>query len=476
MASNVIGTCMNPDFHENSHTWIIDSGATSHICCSKQLYNSYTPIHNSDVSLPNSTKVNVEGIGSIKINDDIFLHNVLYIPMFRFNLLSLLTLINNNPFRFTMESNSFLLQDLKTLRTIGTTKQQQGLLVFEFPKRNFNSDCISNCNSVTYETWHKRLGHIPISVYKLIANKIKLSSIDSTYHCSTCNIAKQNRLPFPNPNKFSPSCFDLIHADIWGPFKQPTYDGFRYFLTLVDDKSRFTWIYMLQNKSDCIKNIPQIFAYVENQFQTKIKSFRSDNVRELHFKDFFLEKGVLHQFLCVERPKQNSVVERKHLHILNIARTLMFQSNVPIKIWGDYVKTVVFIMNRTPSPILNHISPYEILYNKVPNYSDFRTFGTLCYASTLLSGRHKFSPRAIAAVFIGYPHGYKGYKLFDLTTHQTFISKDVKFYEHIFPFQNSNSSDRGHGVFNDQITPNLNHPATFDDSDPIQPTHTQNQF
>nr|KYP31170.1 hypothetical protein KK1_048775 [Cajanus cajan] len=158
VASNVIGTCMNLDFHKNSHIWIIDSGATSHICCSKSLYNSYTSIHNSHVLLPNSTKVNVEGIGSIKINDDIFLHNVLYIPTFRFNLLSLLTLINNNPFRFTMESNSFLLQDLKTLRTIGTTKQQQGLLVFEFPAHILNSDCISSCNSVTYETWHKRLG------------------------------------------------------------------------------------------------------------------------------------------------------------------------------------------------------------------------------------------------------------------------------------------------------------------------------
>nr|KYP68907.1 Retrovirus-related Pol polyprotein from transposon TNT 1-94 [Cajanus cajan] len=307
--------------------------------------------------------------GSIKINDDIFLHNMLYIPMFRFNLLSLLTLINNNPFRFTMESNCFVLQDLKTLRTIGTAKQQQGLLVFEFP--TFNSDCISNCNSVTYETWHKRLGHIPVFVYRLIANKIKLSSIDSTYHYSTCNTAKKNRLPFPNPNEFSLNCFDLIHADIWGPFKQPTYDGFQYFLTLVDDKSKFTWIYMLQNKSDCIKIIPQFYAYVENQFQTKIKSFRFDNARELHFKDFF--------------------------------------------------------------------------------------------------------SRAIAATFIGYPHGYKGYKLFDLTTHQTFISRDVKFYEHIFPFQNSNSSDHVHDAFNDQITPNLIHPAIFDDSDPIQPTHTQNQ-
>ena len=73
----------------------------------------------------------------------------------------------------------------------------------------------------------------------------------------------------------------------------------------------------------------------------------------------------------------------------------------------------LFFMNRTPSPILQHKSPYEILHQQLPNYSDFRTFGTLCYASTLLSTWHKFSPRATATVFTGYPHGYKSYKLLD---------------------------------------------------------------
>ena len=79
----------------------------------------------------------------------------------------------------------------------------------------------------------------------------------------------------------------MIHADIWEPFRQPTHDGFKYFLTIVDGKSRFTWIYIIKNKSDCVIIIPQFFSYVENQFKTSIKSFRSDNARELVFKDFF---------------------------------------------------------------------------------------------------------------------------------------------------------------------------------------------
>ena len=98
VATNVTGICKNDDFNNDYHTWIIDTGATSHICCLKELFNSYTTIFNSHVLLLNSTKVQVEGIGSIKINEDIFLHNILFIPTFKFNLLSLVTLINANLF------------------------------------------------------------------------------------------------------------------------------------------------------------------------------------------------------------------------------------------------------------------------------------------------------------------------------------------------------------------------------------------
>ena len=147
------------------------------------------------------------------------------------------------------------------------------------------------------------------------------------------------------------------------------------------------------------------------------------------------EKGVLHQFSCAYRPEQNAVVERKHQHLLNIARALYFQSKVPISLWGECVATATFILNRIPSPLLKSKTPYEMLFGKTPDYYSLRTFGCLCYASTIPSLRHKFSPRAIPSVFVGYPVGYKGYKLYNLQSKQFFISRDVQFHEHIYPFQ-----------------------------------------
>ena len=161
---------------------------------------------------------------------------------------------------------------------------------------------------------------------------------------------------------------------------------------------------------------------ITTQFNAKIKVFRFDNAPELAFTDFFNAKGVLHQLSCVERPQQNSVVERKHQHLLNVARALYFQSRVPIQFWSECILTAAFLINRTPSPLLNHRTPYETLYKSVVDYSSFRVFGCLAFASTLTAHRTKFQPRSRVCVLLGYPPGMKGYRLYDVQSKQIFIS------------------------------------------------------
>lgn len=95
----------------------------------------------------------------------------------------------------------------------------------------------------------------------------------------------------------------------------------------------------------------------------------------------------------------------------------MFQSNIPTKYWGDCILTAVFLINRMPTQLLKDMSPYEVLNKKKPDYRDLRVFGSLCYSSTSTKGRTKFQPRAKPCVFLGYPAGYKGYKLLDLESH-----------------------------------------------------------
>ena len=117
-----------------------------------------------------------------------------------------------------------------------------------------------------------------------------------------------------------------------------------------------------------------------------------------------------------------------------MARALKFQFNVPLYLWGECVLTVVHIINRLPSPILNNKSPFEKLYGKLHSYEHLKVFGCLCFASTLVHHRSKFDPKSVPCVFLGIPFGVKGYKLLNLFTKRIFVSKDVTFHETIFPF------------------------------------------
>ncbi|KAI3713164.1 hypothetical protein L1987_71737 [Smallanthus sonchifolius] len=196
---------------------------------------------------------------------------------------------------------------------------------------------------------------------------------------------------------------------------------------------------------------------VETQFSTKVKRARSDNAFELgsgvHHGEYFKQKGNIHQTTCPGVPQQNGVVERKHKHLLETARALMFQSKLPITFWGECVLTATHLIDIFPTRVLKGKSPSKMLFDKAPSYTHLCTFGCLCYASTSTPGRDKFQPRAQACIFIGYPFGKKGYKLYNIDTRQVLVSRDVTFLEHIFP--SLHSSD-----------PSYLFPYLFEETDP----------
>ncbi|XP_071690716.1 uncharacterized protein [Rutidosis leptorrhynchoides] len=141
------------------------------------------------------------------------------------------------------------------------------------------------------------------------------------------------------------------------------------------------------------------------------KTIITDNGTEFvntKMKMFTRTKGIVHQTSCAYTPQQNGIAERKHRHLLNVA--------------------------RLPSSVLSGKYPYELIYGSCPNFSHLRSFGCLCFAN-VLNQTDKFSSRSLKCVFVGYSTSQKGYKLFDLENKCFIFSRDVKFYEHVYPFK-----------------------------------------
>ncbi|CAL2250163.1 unnamed protein product [Prunus armeniaca] len=424
MISHSLGLPSSSSSGISPSTWIFDSGATHHMTSDLSLFTSLSSLSTSiSVLTANGTSMSLAGIGSITTSS-ICLSDVYYIPQLTLNLISISQLCASG-YVVQFSSTSCYVQDPHSKKLIGAGRREGGLYVLEklqilalvVSSIDLSSFCLSPKSSNFY-LWHSRLGHVSGSRLKYLVSTGALGNFNchDISDCSGCKLAKFSSLPFTRSSSISLAPFDLIHSDVWGQAPISSKGGARYYVSFIDDYSRYCWIYLMKRRSDFFTIFQNFHALVHTQFSTVIKCFRCDLGGEYTshaFTDLLASDGTIHQFSCTATPEQNGVAERKHRHIVETARSMLLSADVPKVFWGEAVLTANHVINRIPTSLTSSISPFERLYGNSPDYFSLKVFGCTCFVLRPPVEHTKLYARSAMCVFLGYGEGQKGYRCYD---------------------------------------------------------------
>jgi transposase InsO family protein len=208
--------------------------------------------------------------------------------------------------------------------------------------------------------WHARFEHLSFDALKELARHGMVRGLPRIEHvgelCDSCLAGKQRRRSFPKTARYrADEQLELVHSDLCGPITPATHCGRKFFLLLVDDYSRYMWLYLLSSKAEAAAAIRQFKARVETETGKKLKVLRTDRGGEFNSIEFGLycaKEGVQRHQTAPYSPQQNGVVERRNQTIVGMARSMLKGRNVPAAFWGEAVSTAVFILNRSPTKSL----------------------------------------------------------------------------------------------------------------------------
>ncbi|CAL8174351.1 unnamed protein product [Prunus armeniaca] len=252
--------------------------------------------------------------------------------------------------------------------------------------------------------------------------------------CEGCQFSKQHRLSFPKGQALRASVpLELIHVDLCGPMRNESIVGNKYFMLLIDVSTRMIWVYFLRNKSEAFNCFKKFKSMIELQSGHKVKCLRSDRGGEFLSSEFikFCEDhhGIQRQLTMAYTSQQNGVVEWKNRIVVEMAKSILHEKEIPYFLWAEAVYTVVYILNRCPTKALNNVTPFEAYSGRKPGIAHLKVFGSLCYVHVPNELRHKLEPKSVKGAFVGYATCEKGYRIFEPISKKLTLSRDVTFDE-----------------------------------------------
>lgn len=404
-------------------TWVIDSGATSHMTPNRSAYFEYSTVRPRTVNAANGSEMQVIGLGKIRLFVDvegrmrsIVLTDVLHIPQIRGNLISVPKLQDKG-----MVVETTIPPAEKALivkyqgQKVGIANRVDNAFVLNMARDSaFPAQEITDLNRPTeiigeeYTRWHRRFGHIGSQIIGKLHMAVDdipgpIEPARGQPSCEVCLLTKKIRVQNRIAPERSLRPLARVFSDFWGPYRVPAITGEEYMLTFTDDYTRKSWVTLTRNR----RELPFVFAkwraFVELQSNHKLLALRSDNAQE--YKSLgdstLTPDGIAVELTTVYTPEQNGVSERLNRSLITMARSMLLKAKLPARFWGYAVIAACYLRNRMAIGPEDK-TPEEAFTGRKPSTTHLRTFGCIAYAHIPAVTRAKLDPVARKTIFVGY--------------------------------------------------------------------------
>ncbi|KAJ9557080.1 LOW QUALITY PROTEIN: hypothetical protein OSB04_011694 [Centaurea solstitialis] len=410
----------NPDRNEN--LWHVDSGCSRHMTGNRSFLEDFTTFNGGYVAFGDNPRGGkVSGKGKVT-GGKLTLEDVYYVDQLRYNLMSVSQVCDKKLFTLFSETECMILSPKFVV--------DESFILLRTPRKD-NVYCLDlngmpsevvNClfskASMTESSlWHRRMGHMNIKTMNLLVkNQLRSSPKEFTLddHCVACLKGKQHKASHKSKTINTISApLQLLHMDLFGPTNVLSIGKKSYCLVIIDDYSRFTWVFFLRTKDETSGLIKPFVKRVENQVNLRVKIRQWDEFKNADLNSFCEEKGIERQFSAPRTPQQNGVAERRNRTLIEAARTMLADSKLPITFWAEAVNTACYVQNRVHVVKSKGKTPYELFKNKKPFIGFFVPFG--CPCSILKTKTHlgKFDSKADDGFFVGYSIQSKAVRVFN---------------------------------------------------------------
>ena len=423
---------MSASCSSRMNDWIVDSGATCHMCNDDKLFVELCSLKQPlEVTLGDGCAVEATGQGTV------VLEMTSYVPDLSYNLLSVSKAVEAGK---VVEFDEISCRILDANRELITAATRVGNLYYlNCLTDHQQANAADKRNQQTKEDiWHRRYGHLGVQNLQKLAKEelvdgFDYNSLRDVNFCEPCLEGKHQRRKFPTDGgKRSGELLGLVHSDVCGKMNAKSLSGAEYFLTFIDDKSRYVWVYILKHKDDVFPCFLEWKALVERSTNQKLKALRTDNGGEYlstEFQTFLRKEGVRHELTVPKTPEQNGVAERMNRTLVESVRAMLADARLPHRFWAEALSTAVYLRNRSPAMAIKGMTPFEALTGEKPNVEHLRVFGCAAYAHVAKDDRKKLDVKSRKCILLGYGTETKGYRLYDLRHAKVLYSRDVIFNE-----------------------------------------------